>query len=96
MYLVVNHLQFLGPADDLVDLMREGAGILSTYAGFHSMHIAKEGQDRLVLVMMWQSQEEAETANASFGPLWFGPNLGHRLYGPQRPSAGQVVASTPA
>ena len=47
MYAVVNHLQFLGSADDVLDLMREGAGILSTYPGFHSLHIAKEGKDRL-------------------------------------------------
>ena len=93
MYAVVNHLQFLGSADDVMDLMREGAGILSTYPGFHSLHIAKEAKDRLVLIMIWQSKEEADAANNSFGPAWFGPNLGHRLYGPQRPSAGPVVAS---
>ena len=94
MHAVVNHLQFREPADNLVDIMREGAGVLSTYPGFHSMQIAKEATDRLVLIIFWQSQAEAEAAAASFGPLWFGPNIGHRLYGPQRPSAGPVVANT--
>lgn len=94
MYAVVNHLQFKEDADRLVDIMREGAGILSSYQGFHSMQIVKEAKDRLVLIMLWQSQAEAETAAASFGPAWFGPNIGHRLYGPQRPSAGPVVGST--
>ena len=93
MHAVVNHLQFLGPADDVLDVIREGAGILSTYPGFQSMQVVKEGKDKLVLIMLWQSKEEADAANASFGPAWFGPNLGHRLYGPQRPSAGPVVAS---
>jgi hypothetical protein len=93
-YAVVNHLQFVEPADALVDMMREGVGVLSTYPGFHSMHVVKEDNDRLVLIMMWQTQQDAESAAASFGPAWFGPNIGHRLYGPQRPSAGPVVAST--
>ena len=94
MYATVNHLQFLVPADDMVDIMREGAGILSTYPGFKSIQIVKEGKDRMVLIILWQSKEEADSAAASFGPAWFGPNIGHRLYGPQRPSAGPVVAST--
>jgi len=93
MYATVNHMRFTSPVEQMVDVLREGAEILGTYPGFKSIQIVQEGSDGVVFIVLWQTQQEAESAAYSFGPGWFGQTIGPRLYGPQRPSAGEVLAS---
>ena len=75
MYATVNHMRFTSPVEAMVDVLREGAEVLGTYPGFQSMQIVQEGADGVVFIVLWQSQQEAESAAYSFGPGWLARRL---------------------
>jgi hypothetical protein len=93
MHTVINHLHLNLPAAEMAATLQQGADLLATYPGFHAAYISQEDADRVAVVIVWETQQDAETAAAKFGPSWFAENLAPRLASPQERSAGPVIAS---
>jgi hypothetical protein len=95
MFAVVNHLHLNVPIDQVAaEVQSEGFRLLSQYPGFIAAHLVKEGDDRCIVLILWESGAAAQAGANQFGPTWFNDHIIPRLASEQRRSAGPVVATT--
>lgn len=93
MHTVVNHLHLDGPVEDFVpSLEAEGLPLLATMPGFHSFYFVKEAADRAIVIIMWDSLEEAAAGAKQFGSTWFAQNIAPHLASEQQRTVGEVLA----
>ncbi len=93
MYTVVNHLHLDGPIEAFVpSLQSEGLPLLSSMPGFRSFYFVREGDDRAIVVIIWDSLEDAVAGGKEFGSTWFAQNIAPHLAGEQQRTVGEVLA----
>jgi heme-degrading monooxygenase HmoA len=93
MVAVVNHLHLNIPVDDLVSKVQsEGFPLLAEYPGFRGAYLVKAAADRCIVILLWETQADAESGARQFGPGWFKDNIAVHLASEQQRSAGPVVA----
>ena len=95
MYSVVNHLHLDGPVEDFVPgLQAEGMGLLSAMKGFRAFYFVKEAADRAIVIILWDSAEDAMAGAKQFGSTWFAGNIAPHLASEQQRTLGEVLAYT--
>jgi hypothetical protein len=93
MHTVVNHLQFNQPVAELTHLLQESADSLARLPGCEGCYFAREAEDRVAVISVWQSEAAAQAGAASFG-LGRLDTLSQRLSGDQ-PGIGYDLAAAP-
>lgn len=92
MFAVVNHLHFSKPVDELAIAVREeGLGVLSALPGFQDFYFVKTGEDRAIVIIIWQDANSANEGAKVFGPTWFAKNFAPFLASEQQRSGGEVL-----
>jgi hypothetical protein len=96
MYAVVNHLHFKRPVAELREAVQQSGGpLLARERGFRQLYLIQEGEDRGVIIILWDDAASAEDGARSFGPIWFAENIIPHLAGPQDRRSGEVLAAYP-
>lgn len=94
MYAVVNHLHFDQPVEEFrATLASEGMPLLAGLPGFKDFHFVKVGEDRAIVIILWQDAASAENGAKVFGPTWFAKNFAPHLASEQQRSSGEVLVS---
>ena len=92
MFAVVNHLHLNVPVEQIrASTEQEGLDILKELPGFQGLNLVKAADDRLIVILYWDSVANAENGAKTFGPTWFAKNIGPYLASEQQRSAGEVV-----
>jgi hypothetical protein len=92
MYAVINHYQLNIPVDQIRPKFEEAGSLIATLPGFQGTYFVKHAENQATLLIFWDSEADAESANKLMGPTWFATNGAPHLTGPQQRSAGEVVA----
>jgi hypothetical protein len=93
MHAVINHLHLDVPVEELRPGMdNELVPLLRSLAGFRAFYFVREAEDRGTVVIMWDSDEEAQQGAAVIGPGWFHQNIAPHLASEQVRSTGDVIA----
>lgn len=76
--LVVNRIRLKVAADEVVpDIDREISPLIRTLPGFEALHVAKVGDQEIVIVIRWATAAEAANGGAVIGPglfnTWIAP-----------------------
>jgi hypothetical protein len=92
MYAIVNHLRLTIPADQLGDSARQsGLNALKILPGFRGLNLVKVADDRVIVILYWDTAADAQHGAAVFGPTWFARNIAPYLASEQQRSTGEVV-----
>jgi hypothetical protein len=93
-FAVVNHLHLNVPVSDLIaSVQNEGFELLSHNKGFIASHLVQTAEDRCIVILLWETAEDAQHGARTFGPTWFNDHIIPRLAGEQQRSTGPVVAT---
>jgi hypothetical protein len=55
-------------------------------------YLVKSAPDRCIVILLWETQADAEHGARQFGPTWFNEHIVPHLAGEQQRSVGPVVA----
>jgi hypothetical protein len=92
MYAVINHLHFTKPVDEIrVSILEEGLPLIASNPGFVDMKFVKIAEDRGVVLLFWETGEDAAHGASQFGPTWFAKNIAPFLASEQQRVAGPVI-----
>jgi hypothetical protein len=92
MYAVVNHLHLTIPADQLgVSTEQSGLAVLKPLPGFRGLNLVKVADERVIVILYWDTAADAQHGAATFGPTWFAQNIAPFLASEQQRSAGEVI-----
>ena len=92
MFAVVNHLHLNVPVEQISSATaQEGLPILKGLPGFQGVNLVKVADDRLIVILYWDSAANAENGAKIFGPTWFAKNIAPHLASEQQPSVGEVI-----
>ena len=92
MYAVVNHLHLKVSVEQIsVAMEQEGLPILKELPGFQGVNLVKVADDRLIVILYWDSAASAENGAKTFGPTWFAKNVAPHLASEQQRNTGKVV-----
>ena len=92
MYAVVNHLHLTIPADQLgAATAQSGLAVLKQLPGFRGLNLVKVADDRVIVVLYWETAADAQHGAATFGPTWFAQNIAPYLASEQQRSVGEVI-----
>jgi heme-degrading monooxygenase HmoA len=93
MYVVINHLHFTKRVDEFrVPMMETGIPLLSRSPGFIDFKFVRIADDRAVVLIFWETAEDAQKGAQSFGPTWFRENIVPYLASEQQRVTGEVIA----
>ena len=93
MHAVVNHLHFNKPVEEFqAAVTQEGLPLLAQSPGFRDAMFVKEGPDRGVIILLWDTADDAMNGAKTFGPTWFAQNIAPHLASEQQRTAGEVLA----
>jgi heme-degrading monooxygenase HmoA len=93
MHVVVNHLHLDAPVEEFVPSLRaEGVELLSSLPGFRSFYFVKEASDRAIVVIVWDSLEDAAAGAKQFGSTWFAQHIAPHLASEQQRTVGEALA----
>ena len=92
MFAVVNHLHLKVPVEQIREATaQEGLPILKDLPGFQGLTLVKAADDRMIVILHWDSPANAESGAKTFGPTWFAKNIAPYLASEQQRSAGEVM-----
>lgn len=91
MHVVVNHYHLNVPVDQISPKFEQAIPIIANMPGFQAAYLLKNADDRATLLLFWDSEADAESANQKMGPTWFATNVAPYLAGPQDRSVGEVI-----
>lgn len=92
MFAVVNHLHLKVPVEQIrLAAEQEGLAILKELPGFQGLNLVKVAEERMIVILYWDSPANAENGAKTFGPTWFAKNIAPHLAGEQQRSAGEVI-----
>ncbi len=95
MFAVVNHLMLNKPVDEFQQAVQsEGLPLLQSLPGFRELHFVKVADDHAIVILLWETGQDAQNGAAQFGPTWFAKNLAPYLKAEQQRSAGPVIAGS--
>jgi hypothetical protein len=93
MVAVVNHLHLKIPVDELAPKVQgKGFPLLAQNPGFRGSYLVKTAPDRCIVILLWETQADAEHGARQFGPTWFSDHIAPRLASEQQRSVGLAVA----
>jgi len=92
MHAVVNHLHLNVP----IEPIRQSAEqkllpVFRDLPGFRGFNLIKAAQDHLIVVIYWESLEDANHGAGIIGPAWFAQNIAPHLASEQQRSVGKVI-----
>jgi hypothetical protein len=92
--VVVNHMRFNVPVDELVPVVTERfLPAFDAQPGFHAFYFVREADDRAVVVIVWDSPEDAAAGSAALGPTVFNDVVVPRLAAAQERTVGPALVS---
>ena len=90
--VVVNHLHFSVPVDQIAEpVRREAPAVFDSCPGFRAFYFVKTADDRATAVIVWDSPEHAQQGAAKIGPGLFAQYLAPYLASDQQRSVGQAI-----
>ena len=91
--VVINHLTFDVPVDDLADVVDDKFGaVFLKQPGFQRFYFVKTGEREATVVVVWASEDEAAAGWKVIQPGLFEQYLTPHLAGPMDRRVGKVVA----
>jgi hypothetical protein len=92
MHAVVNHLYLNVPVEPLrQSAERELLPMFKDLPGFHGFNLVKAAEDHLIVIIYWESLENANHGASVIGPTWFAHNIAPNLTREQQRSLGEVI-----
>ena len=92
MYTVVNHLYLNVPIESIRQSAEQGLlPMLKDIPGFHGFNLVKAAEDHLIVILFWESLENANHGASVIGPTWFAKNIAPHLKSEQQRSVGEVI-----
>jgi hypothetical protein len=96
MFAVVNHLHLKVPIEQIhFATEQEGVPILKELPGFQGVNLVKVADDRMIVILYWDSAANADNGAKIFGPTWFAKNIAPFLASEQQRSGGEVILHYP-
>lgn len=96
MFAVVNHLHLKVSIEQIRSATeQEGLSILKELPGFRGVNLVKVADDRMIVILYWDSAANADNGAKIFGPTWFAKNIAPFLASEQQRSAGEVILHYP-
>lgn len=93
MFAVVNHLMLDKPVDDFRESVQSGGyPLLKSLHGFRELYFVKAADDHAIVILLWDTAEDAQKGAAVVGPTWFAQALAPHLKSEQQRSVGPVIA----
>jgi hypothetical protein len=91
--VVINHLTFDVPVDDLADAVDEKfAPAFLDQPGFQRFYFVRTAEREATVVIVWASEAEAAAGAGKIGATVFNQYITPHLAGPQNHRVGKVVA----
>src|SRR5690242_4497994 len=94
MFAVVNHLHFSKPVDEFKQSVEEaGLPLLASFPGFQNFYFVRVDEYDAIVIIIWDSAENAKNGSQKFGPTWFAANFAPYLANAsdQQRSMGEVI-----
>ena len=92
MHAVVNHLYLNVPVESIRQAAQEGLlQILRELPGFRQFNFVKAAEDHVIVILFWESLEDANHGASVIGPTWFAQNVTPHLESKQQRSVGEVI-----
>ena len=91
MYAVINHYHLSIPVDQISPRFAEAVPLVASMPGFQGAYLVKHTDDQATLLLFWDSEADAESANKLMGPTWFATHVAPYLASPQQRSVGEVI-----
>ena len=96
MHVVVNHLDFRDPVPDAtVESMRDALQLVIDAGGI-AARVVKVDERHLILLLDFNSAQDADRAAREAGGPWMREHIVPLLSGGSERSLGEVIASVPA
>ena len=94
MFAVINHIHSSKPVNEFkAAVEQELPPLLSSFPGFRDFYFVREGEDRCVAIILWDSAAEAANGAKEIGSTWFNQNVVPYLASEQQRSMGEVLVS---
>jgi heme-degrading monooxygenase HmoA len=92
MYAVVNQLHLKVPVEQIRSATEQaGLPILKELPGFQGVNLVKVADDKVIVILYWDSAANADNGAKTFGPTWFAKNVAPYLASEQQRSMGEVI-----
>jgi hypothetical protein len=92
MHTVVNHLYLNVPIESIRRSAEQGLlPILKDIPGFRGFNLVKAAEDHLIVILFWESLENANHGAGIIGPTWFAQNIAPHFKSEQQRSVGEVI-----
>ncbi|MCK6629826.1 MAG: hypothetical protein L6R45_32210 [Anaerolineae bacterium] len=92
MFAIVNHLHLNVPVEQIrLGAEQDGVSLLKEMPGFQGINLVKVADDRMIVILYWDSAANADNGAKIFGPSWFAKNIAPFLASEQQRSAGEVI-----
>jgi hypothetical protein len=92
MFAVVNHLHLNVPPEQIAaSAQGEGLALLKSLPGFKGFELVKEADDRLIVILFWETAADASHGAGTFGPTWFAKHIAPHLASDQQRTVGPVL-----
>jgi hypothetical protein len=94
MFAVVNQLHFSKPVEEFRKAVEEtGLSLLASFPGFQNFYFVRVNEYDAIVIIIWDSAENARNGSQKFGPTWFATNFAPYLTSAsdQRRSVGEVI-----
>ena len=92
MYTVVNHLYLNVPIEPIrKSAEQELLPVFRNLPGFHGFNLIQAAEDHLIVIIYWESLENANHGASVIGPTWFAQNIAPHLTREQQRNLGEVI-----
>lgn len=85
MHAVVNHLYLNVPIEPIRQSAEQG------FAWLRGFNLVQAAADHLIVIIYWESLENANHGASVIGPTWFAQNIAPHLAREQQRSLGEVI-----
>lgn len=92
MHVVVNHLYVNTSAESIRQAAEQS--LLSMFRelpGFQQFNLVRAAEDHLIVLLFWETLENANQGASVIGPSWFAQNIMPHLKSEQQRSVGEVI-----
>ena len=96
MYAVINHLYLNVPIETIRQASEQQ--FLPMFRGlpdFRNFQLVKAAEDHLIVIIDWESLEDANHGASVIGPTWFAQYIAPHLRSEQQRSLGEVILQYP-
>jgi len=92
MHAVVNHLYLNVPVESIRQVAEQSLlPIFKELPGFREFNVVKAAEDHMIVIIFWESLENANYGASVIGPSWFAQNIIPHLKSEQQRSLGEVI-----